>query len=114
MIFPVRLVPRLPLLREHDLIRAHETREHSAGDVRREVDFLFEIAAAGRFVGACRPLGRADRDDEARGDEERRPHLGPVRLICVAADVEAHSGSIAKKRRIRASRSAQSSAAGGR
>jgi len=48
LILPVRLIPRLFLLWEHDFIRPHEPREHSAGDVRGEVDLLFESRAARR------------------------------------------------------------------
>jgi hypothetical protein len=101
LILSVRLVPRFLLLGEHDIVRTHQPRERPASDVRCEVNLLIEFPATRGFVCARRPLCRPDRSDEAGRDEKRRPELGPVRPIRVAADVEAHCGSIAKNRRIR-------------
>src|SRR6266567_4204694 len=58
------------------------------------VDFLVEIHFAQCRVRSRCPLGGADRKDEAGRNEERRPHLRPVRTIVIAADFQTHWDSI--------------------
>ena len=86
----VRFVPCLFSLREYHLALHHELREYAVCHMSGEVDLFFEIPIGERTVRSRRPFRRPNRKNEAGGDEERRPHLRPVRTIVVAADIQTH------------------------
>ena len=55
-------------------------------------DLAFEIACAYLLIEMRRPLRSPNREDEASRNQQRWPHLRPVRDVVMAADFDSHEG----------------------
>jgi hypothetical protein len=91
VIFTRRLVPGLHSTREYALVTADESRQESAGQMRRVSNLSVQINLTASFVEDGWPLRSADRQDQTRSDQQRRAHLWPVRPLFETADVEPHA-----------------------
>jgi hypothetical protein len=89
-ILVVRLVLRLLPPRNDCLACAHEMHHYALGGRGGKFDFVVQLAIAQVLVVQDRPFCGADREDQARGNEEGWSHLGPVGTLVEFADVQPH------------------------
>src|SRR6202021_283524 len=86
-----RFVPGLHSTREDALVTADQSRQDSAGQLSRVSNLSVQIHLTASFVEGGRPLRSADRQNQARSDQQGRTHLWPVRPLLKTADLQRHS-----------------------
>jgi hypothetical protein len=79
VIFTRRLVPGLHSTREYALVTADQSRQDPAGQMSCVTNLSVQINLAASLVKDGRPLRSADRQNQARSDQQGRSHLWPIR-----------------------------------
>ena len=72
------------------LVAADQSRQDSAGQLSRVSNLSVQIHLTASFVEGGRPLRSADRQNQARSDQQGRTHLRPVSPLVKTADIQSH------------------------